>query len=85
MDATTFTSGMKQSNQNNGTGSPLPAAINPMTTTYGSPQISMMIAIKIRSPRTNLSDAASKFMARRSNEKEISHGKVSCKHAKLIP
>ena len=73
MDATTFTSGMKQSKQNNETDFPLRAAINPTNTTYGSPQISMMITIMIRSPRTNLSDAASKFMARRSNEKEVSY------------
>ena len=72
MDATTFTSGMKQSKQNNGMDFPLRAAINPMTTTYGSPQINMMIAIMIRSPMTNLSDAASKFMARRSNENKMS-------------
>ena len=72
MEATTFTSGMKQSKQNNGTDFPLRAAIKPMTTTYGRPQINMMMAIMIRSPRTKWSDSARKFMARRSNENKMS-------------
>ncbi|HEU5237804.1 MAG TPA: hypothetical protein VFU37_11715 [Pyrinomonadaceae bacterium] len=49
MDATTFTIGMKDKMQNNGTDLPLRAAMKPMTTTYGRPQTSMMIAIITRS------------------------------------
>src|SRR5437879_1839139 len=47
--ATMFTIGMKHNRQNKRTDLPLRAAMNPITTTYGRPHTSMIIARTIRS------------------------------------
>jgi hypothetical protein len=47
--ATTFTIGMKHKMQNNGTDFPFRAAMKPITTTYGNPHTSMIIARTMKS------------------------------------